>query len=119
MNPTPEQPPMRIDVSDPHRWHDDNPHKATALSALESEQQTQYPDSWVPKNLLEINADPPAPPSLIESADGGALLYAGLMHIVSGEPEAGKTWVAVLAAMQFLTAGQSVLWIDTDGAGPG
>lgn len=76
-------------------------------------------DSWTPRNLLEIAATPPAAPTLIEADGGGSLLYPGLLHLISGEPETGKSWLALIPSVQLLHAGRSVLWIDTDGAGPG
>jgi hypothetical protein len=71
------------------------------------------PHSWRRKSLVEIAAEPPAPPSIIN------LLYPGYNHLISGESEALKTWVALVAAVEELRAGQGVLWVDGDDVGAG
>lgn len=44
--------------------------------------------------------------------DGKSLLYPAAVHSISGEPGAGKTWVALLACVQELAAGHNVAFID-------
>ncbi len=86
---------------------------------MTSRQPRPEPPPWEATCLLDIPADPPAPPALIEAEDGGFLLYDGVLQLISGEPETGKTWIALIAAVQMMRVALSVLWIDTDGAGPG
>lgn len=76
-------------------------------------------DSWHGRSLLEINANPPEPPTLVRGENGEALLYRGIPQMISGLPESGKSWLACIAADEVLNDGESVLWIDTDGAGAG
>jgi hypothetical protein len=69
--------------------------------------------SWCPIDLVAREAEPPRPPDLI------GLLYLGLNHLVFGETESAKSWLAAAAAAAELEAGQGVLWIDGDDVGRG
>ncbi len=71
------------------------------------------PHSWVPRSLIQLAALPPEPPALI------GLLYPGYNHLLSGESEALKTWLAIAAAAEELRAGRGVLWVDGDDVGAG
>lgn len=53
-------------------------------------------------------------PSLGLRADGRALLYAGKIHWVSGEPGAGKTWLALFWTLEQVREGRSVVYIDME-----
>jgi hypothetical protein len=49
----------------------------------------------------------------VGSLDGTlGLLYPGKTHMVSSEPEAGKTWLALMQAAYEMSQGRSVLYID-------
>jgi hypothetical protein len=63
-------------------------------------------DSWLPKNLLDHEHDPPPRPSI------GGCLYAGRRHLVSGESEAGKSWLALAWCAEVLHHGGRVVYID-------
>jgi hypothetical protein len=76
-------------------------------------------ESWVPKNLIQVAAESPQPPDLVLTHQGEGVLYRGVTHMISGEPESLKSWVALLAAVEEIHAGRNVIWIDTDGSGPG
>ncbi len=85
-----------------------------------AEESTPAPSSWRPVDLgpyLDGSYQPPAP-SLLRRQDGRALLYGGRVHWVSGEPEAGKTWLALLGCAQTLLHGGQVVYIDLED-GPG
>jgi hypothetical protein len=69
--------------------------------------------SWLPLNLVARRANPPAPPEIV------GLFYPGYNHLVSGESEALKTWLALAAAADELRAGRGVLWVDADDVGEG
>jgi hypothetical protein len=69
--------------------------------------------SWMPSNIISLAASRPEPPQVV------GLLYPGLFHLVSGESEALKTWLAAIAATEELAAGRGVLWIDGDDVGSG
>ena len=53
-------------------------------------------------------------PSALDRIDGETLLYEGRFNTVYGEAAMGKTWVAIMAAMQALRAGRRVLWWDSE-----
>jgi hypothetical protein len=53
-------------------------------------------------------------PALLTRSDGCALLYAGLVNELHGEPEAGKGWIAGQAAGEAVHLGRSVLYLDFD-----
>jgi hypothetical protein len=69
------------------------------------------PSSWLPFDLGERTTNPPAPPDLV------GLLYLGKYHLLSGESEAMKTWLALAAAVEELRAGHGVYWVDGDDVG--
>ena len=48
--------------------------------------------SWCPIDLVAHAAEPPRPPDVI------GLFYVGLNHLVSGESESAKSWLALAAA---------------------
>lgn len=63
-------------------------------------------ESWTAIDLLALDDRPPLSPTL------GGFLYPGLRHVISGEPETLKTWVALAAAKNVMESGEAVLWID-------
>jgi KaiC/GvpD/RAD55 family RecA-like ATPase len=63
--------------------------------------------------LWDSAADRPLP-TLGEREDGQNLLYAGKIHWLAGEPGGGKTWVALLWALEQVRAGKSVLYLDME-----
>jgi hypothetical protein len=67
--------------------------------------------SWLPVDLAGRAANPPAPPDLL------GLFYVGKFHLVSGESESMKTWLAIAAAVDELAAGRGVYWADGDDVG--
>jgi hypothetical protein len=67
--------------------------------------------SWLPVDLSARTTNPPAPPDL------AGLFYLGKYHLLSGESEAMKTWLALAAAVDELNAGHGVYWVDGDDVG--
>jgi hypothetical protein len=67
--------------------------------------------SWQPRDLSEESAalDPPV---YLRRSDGMALLYAGRLHGLHGEPESGKTWVAAAACAEEVQNGRNVVVLD-------
>jgi AAA domain len=57
--------------------------------------------------------DPPAP-VLLKRTDGNCLFYAGQVNNLFGDPETGKTWVALAALAEALGYGRRGLMIDLD-----
>jgi hypothetical protein len=62
--------------------------------------------SWRPVDLVASGLQPTEPPSI------GNLVYPGLRHLVSGEPEACKTWIALVLCAEEILAGRTALWLD-------
>lgn len=77
------------------------------------------PTSWAPVANISAALRPPEPPTILRAVGGGALLYPGTRHLLSGESEALKSWTAAAATAEVLTAGRAVVWIDTDDMGLG
>jgi len=69
--------------------------------------------SWAPLSLIDLAADPPAPPTI------GGLLYPGERTVLSGETESMKTWLALILSKAEIDAGFPVCWADLDAMGPG
>ena len=53
-------------------------------------------------------------PSAFERMDGATLLYEGLDNTIYGEMSIGKSWLALMVAIQRLRAGARVLWLDAE-----
>ena len=51
-------------------------------------------------------------PSVGSRDDGAGLFYPGKVHTVASEAEGGKTWLALHAAAQEITAGHGVVFVD-------
>jgi hypothetical protein len=75
---------------------------------------TRHPSSWRPVALAAIldGAVEPQKPTLLTRTDGHRLLYSGLTHWVQGEPESGKSWVALYATAEVLNDGGTVIYLD-------
>lgn len=74
--------------------------------------------TWAPISLNDILAgdyQPPVP-TMLARTDGRCLLYPERSHSISAEPEALKTWLALGASAEQLTAGNPVLYIDFEGS---
>jgi hypothetical protein len=69
--------------------------------------------SWVPIDLVQRSEKPPEPPAIVD------LFYPGYNHLLTGEPESLKTWLALAAAVEEMKAGRGVVWVDGDDVGPG
>ena len=53
-------------------------------------------------------------PSALDRIDGETLIYEGRFNTVYGEAAMGKTWIAIMAAIQALRAGRRVMWWDSE-----
>jgi hypothetical protein len=86
----------------------------TELATARPAVSTTGAHPWAPVDLTEIlaNGETLEQPTVLERVDGFALLYPGTVHSVAGEPETGKSWVAILAAAQELKAGAHVTFAD-------
>lgn len=74
--------------------------------------------TWAPIDLGPILAgdDLEPPPSMLRRADDAGLIYAGKVHSFAGEPESGKTWLALAACAQAIHAGERVAYVDFEDA---
>jgi hypothetical protein len=62
-------------------------------------------------SLASLIRDGVPPPQLLP----GDLLYAGGVHVISGEPDAGKTTLALWQMLGLLRTGRTVLMLDEEG----
>ncbi len=70
------------------------------------------------KELLEHGpVQPPAPEFGVRN-DGIGIFYRGMVNSLIGDPESGKTWIALTAAADVLFTNGSVLIVDLDHNGP-
>lgn len=84
----------------------------STFGVIEADTTEEPGSSWTPINLNERAANPPAPPSI------GGCLYEAKRHVLSGEPESGKSWLALAWCVEELKAGRYVAYIDHEmGAG--
>lgn len=79
----------------------------------QGEAPTVAPD-WRPIDLGPYirGEKPTTVPTCLERADGHFLLYPGKLHLISGEPEGMKSWLALTATVERLKAGENVVYID-------
>jgi hypothetical protein len=68
--------------------------------------------TWHAQDVVALGLAKPQPPEI------GGLLYPGRRHVLSGEAEAGKSWLALVFAADELRAGRGVVWVDADDMGP-
>lgn len=54
------------------------------------------------------------PPVLLTRDDGHALFYAGKVNVLFGDPECGKTWIALAACVEAMRAGRRAAIVDLD-----
>jgi hypothetical protein len=62
--------------------------------------------------------DPPMP-ELLHRDDGHGLFYVGELNYLFGDPESGKTWVALAAVVDMLRSKRSAIYLDLDRNGAG
>lgn len=71
---------------------------------------------WRPRDLttyLDGTHVPPAP-ALLRRQDAVCLVYPGRVHWISGEPEAGKSWLGLLTCAQVMWDGGQVVYLDLE-----
>jgi hypothetical protein len=64
--------------------------------------------------LLDGGLPDPPQPVLLTRTDGQAIFYAGQVNLLFGDPESGKTLVAMAAAAEAMQTGRKVAFIDID-----
>jgi hypothetical protein len=83
----------------------------------------QASNSWEPMDLgpyLRGEVEPPQPPSIgiRRATDLIQLIYARREHVIVGDTESGKTWLALACAAVELAGGNSVVYIHYEEPGP-
>lgn len=69
--------------------------------------------SWVPRDLSAVMLGQGVPPpSILSMDDGRCLFYRGRINGIHGEPEGGKSWLALAAVAQVLLNGGRALYLD-------
>lgn len=70
--------------------------------------------SWEPVDLRAVFDDglPSDVPTILARQDGQCLLYPGKVNGIAGEPESGKSWVALGAIMCCIEAGDVAVLLD-------
>ena len=64
---------------------------------------------------IPVTDEPSVPqPCILETEDGGSVLYAGRFSSVHGEPGTGKSWVGLIASGESIRKGGRVLWMDQE-----
>ncbi|WP_198529232.1 AAA family ATPase [Mycolicibacterium obuense] len=66
------------------------------------------------RGMLDGTLPEPPEPKVGRRTDGRCMFYAGQVNWVFGDPESGKTWLCLAAAVEALKAGRRVLLIDLD-----
>ncbi|SDN51194.1 AAA domain-containing protein [Klenkia soli] len=64
--------------------------------------------------LLAGGLPEPPQPVLLRRQDGHALFYAGMVNVVFGDPECGKTWIALAACVEALQSDRRATVVDVD-----
>lgn len=69
--------------------------------------------------ILAKGIPPPPKPVLLTREDGHSLFYAAKVNVLFGDPECGKTWIALAAVVEALRAGRRAAVVDLDHNGAG
>ena len=75
--------------------------------------------SWIPKEIGDYELEADVQPTMLKREDGNFILYPGKINAIFGESESGKTWVALEAVRQELSAGNTVFYIDFEDSARG
>jgi hypothetical protein len=90
-----------------------------------TEQNMRDPDSkrttWAPIDLGPIldGEELEPPPTMLQRLDEIGLLYSGKVHSFAGEPESGKSWLALEACRQVIEPGGFTTYLDFEDQAPG
>ncbi|MFC6151552.1 MULTISPECIES: AAA family ATPase [Mumia] len=89
---------------------------AAALSPPPEEEPLEptFRRVWQPVDLDAVLSGQWAPPtpSVGRRSDGVGLFYAGKVHTLASESEAGKTWLAMSAVVDEIAADNNVVYLD-------
>ena len=68
--------------------------------------------------MLDGTLPEPPEPEVLTRSDGRGIFYAGQVNLVFGDPESGKTFIALAAGAECLARGGRLLVLDLDHGGP-
>jgi hypothetical protein len=92
---------------------DDAPHPAsTAERGVEPRECWHRADFTEVVNQYKSGELKRPQPTMLHRSDGLPILYAGKDHALIGASESGKSWVALVAALEVYRAGGAVVWAD-------
>ncbi|MFE7797002.1 bifunctional DNA primase/polymerase [Nocardia sp. NPDC057440] len=76
--------------------------------------RTGFRTSWGPVDMEAVLSGDLSPedPAYLYRADGKPLFYKGRVNSLVGPPESAKSWVALIACVQAILAGENVLILD-------
>jgi hypothetical protein len=100
----------------------DDSEPSPAASSSSSPSGSPGPSSRLFADLqpyIDGTDEPEAEPTILARTDGKCLFYPGKLNGLFGEPESGKTFVALAAVASVLNAGGSAAYLDIDGNGAG
>lgn len=86
--------------------------EAVAILRDKGNPRSHHP--WEVHDLRQVvqDGDITQETAVLKRADGFALLYPGSFHSMAAEPESGKSWTALIACAQELSAGEWVTYVD-------
>lgn len=88
-------------------------HGSTAESPPQT--QEQGASTWQEESLERaLKGDGPPPATILHRSDGIGLFYPGRVNSLVGEPESGKSWLALLACVEVMGDGEHVVYIDVE-----
>lgn len=95
-------------------WSPPTTSEAT-ITRLSASGMVRRETSWHARDLtaaLDGSSRSGPTTSILLRTDGTGLLYPGKAHAFVGEPESGKTWLALFAILQVINAGRVATLID-------
>lgn len=103
----------------PGQWHGDrvspgSPGKRREPPADQPVEPEAAPARQDVAAFLAGGLPPPVEPVLLRRQDGHALFYAGKVNVLYGDPECGKTWIALAAVVEALNDGRRASFVDLD-----
>lgn len=113
-----------MDVSDLRAALSEYAFQATIFGSRENHNITMLDRSQPTKEVIDetlfmtfptsVEVPEILPPSIIKLQDGTGLLYPGEYHAFMGEPESGKTWLALYGIMEIVHGEETAVLIDCE-----
>jgi hypothetical protein len=87
-------------------------HNGRKPRPLPAELERGREHTWREQDVVVLGTAKPAPPEI------SGVFYPGRRHDVSGEAEAGKSWLTLAVGADEMRQRRGVVWIDADDMGP-